>query len=439
MLCLLPVSGFTGGVVSASTTVSEFDFLTQIEVPNARPSLDVSNDGDAVYVVGFHYPYGYDSRLARSDDLGQTWQLKPIPNDIRNSFPSVTVISDEVLYLASGGDTVGASIYKSSTGGNDWTLVGSPSNGGRALDPKLWINASENPAALPDDDIHIAYWSDVTNYYVDRKVYYDVSHDGGTSWDGAVKVCTSEAAYQRILIGDGRIFIFFVNVTFPFPPYPAEYVVSSDWGETWSGPNYLTTSELLMPDWQCTMVSRVTYYDEQKALMSVSVGTDTESQGIVGYFWYSNETFQVLTRYDIYGTSGPGSNAQVTFNAVVSQFNGKLHCCWGNVASPTPIYYAHDSFGTGGDESAPTAVIGASQMQVFWRVWRFDARGSTDNVGVVRYQWDFGDGRTSSAPVTYNLFARVGTYVVTLTVWDEAGNSDIEQKTILVKHPFPHA
>lgn len=419
------------------TGLSEFEYFVSIDEPNARPCLDVSNDGDAVYVVGFAYPDGGYSKLARSDDLGATWTLMSVPNDIRNSFPSVTVISDEVVYLASGGDIVGAMVYKSEDGGNSWALMGSPSNGGRALDPKLWVNASENPAATPDNDIHIVYWSDVELPWYDRNVYYDASRDGGLTWRGAVKISDTEAAYQRILIGDGKIFVFFVNVTFSDPPYPAEYVVSSDWGATWSSIRKLTASEELMPDWGCNMVSRVTYFDEQKAIMSLSVGKDAETQGIVGYFWYSNETFQILQRYDIFDTAGPGANAQVTFNAVLSPYNGKLHCCWANVTSLTPIYYARGTLESEVDVIAPNAVIKTTQMPIFWKRWTFDGSESTDNIGVVRYQWDFGDGQTSTLSVAEHLFTRAGYYTISLTVWDEGGNFDTEKMTILVKHPKP--
>jgi serine protease len=54
----------------------------------------------------------------------------------------------------------------------------------------------------------------------------------------------------------------------------------------------------------------------------------------------------------------------------------------------------------------------------------FDASGSTDDKGIVAYSWDFGDGSTAhntSAPQATYTYRRTGTFAVTLTVVDAAG------------------
>jgi DNA-binding beta-propeller fold protein YncE len=57
---------------------------------------------------------------------------------------------------------------------------------------------------------------------------------------------------------------------------------------------------------------------------------------------------------------------------------------------------------------------------------RFDGSASSDSDGsVARFDWDFGDGSTAAngGPTPTHVFARVGTYTVTLTVTDEIGCS----------------
>ncbi len=56
----------------------------------------------------------------------------------------------------------------------------------------------------------------------------------------------------------------------------------------------------------------------------------------------------------------------------------------------------------------------------------FDASGSTDDVAIVSYAWDFGDGTTGTGETTTHIYTDPGTYTVTLTVRDAAGNADTD-------------
>jgi len=64
----------------------------------------------------------------------------------------------------------------------------------------------------------------------------------------------------------------------------------------------------------------------------------------------------------------------------------------------------------------------------------FDASASTDNIGIVSYEWNFGDG-TPNAPgeLTSHKYSDPGVYNVTLTTKDAAGNSATDTITVTVK------
>ena len=63
----------------------------------------------------------------------------------------------------------------------------------------------------------------------------------------------------------------------------------------------------------------------------------------------------------------------------------------------------------------------------------FDGTSSTDPDGtVVSWNWDFGDGATSSSSAPAHVFNTVGTYEVSLAVTDDDGDSDSATVTVSV-------
>jgi len=63
----------------------------------------------------------------------------------------------------------------------------------------------------------------------------------------------------------------------------------------------------------------------------------------------------------------------------------------------------------------------------------FNVSGSSDNLGIVSYEWDFGDGTTGNGMVTSNTYTEPGTYTAMLTVKDEVGNSNTDSITVNVE------
>jgi PKD repeat protein len=87
----------------------------------------------------------------------------------------------------------------------------------------------------------------------------------------------------------------------------------------------------------------------------------------------------------------------------------------------------------GEDTQDPDAVAGSDQTVAPNTSCIFDGGQSSDNVGVVRYEWDFGDDTTGTGQVTTHTYATAGTYTVMLTVWDAAGNFDVDALAVTVQ------
>ena len=93
------------------------------------------------------------------------------------------------------------------------------------------------------------------------------------------------------------------------------------------------------------------------------------------------------------------------------------------------------------DNDPPVADAGTDQTADAGIPTMFDGTGSSDNVGIVNYTWEYIDdlGATvilygATVSTTFNA---VGSYDVTLTVWDAAGNQDSDSLTVTVTDTVP--
>ncbi|HIH00935.1 TPA: PKD domain-containing protein, partial [Thermoplasmata archaeon] len=90
------------------------------------------------------------------------------------------------------------------------------------------------------------------------------------------------------------------------------------------------------------------------------------------------------------------------------------------------------------DATDPVADAGPDQTVAVGTEVTLDGSGSTDNDEIVSWVWtfeDYGDDQTLEGEEVDYTFEDVGTFVVTLTVEDAAGNSDEDTVTIRVSSP----
>jgi len=84
------------------------------------------------------------------------------------------------------------------------------------------------------------------------------------------------------------------------------------------------------------------------------------------------------------------------------------------------------------DKTPPVANAGTGQTVKVKTQVSFNAAGSSDNVGIVSYEWDFGDGAIGTGEKATHTYAKAGTYIVVLTVTDAAGHRDTDTLTVTV-------
>nr|WP_280140973.1 PKD domain-containing protein [Haloferax larsenii] len=87
------------------------------------------------------------------------------------------------------------------------------------------------------------------------------------------------------------------------------------------------------------------------------------------------------------------------------------------------------------DTTDPTADAGSDQTISKNRPVQFNASGSTDNVGIVSYQWDYGDGNGATGESAAHAYNTPGTYTVTVTTTDAAGNTENDTIVVTVVDP----
>jgi PKD repeat protein len=102
-----------------------------------------------------------------------------------------------------------------------------------------------------------------------------------------------------------------------------------------------------------------------------------------------------------------------------------------SVPAGTPNLLLYNGFLTGPPNQAPVA-----RYTITCPTLRCSADGSTstDDVGIVSYKWDWGDGRseTHAYPTVNNTWAAPGTYSVKLTVTDGGGLTNSVTKQVVI-------
>lgn len=157
---------------------------------------------------------------------------------------------------------------------------------------------------------------------------------------------------------------------------------------------------------------------DEDILMTFNGSGSYDNFGITSYTWtFTDETQQTLTGVSpTYTFANPG-----TYTVALNVSDGA-----GHYAADTVVI-------TVLDVTDPVADAGSGKMVTVYTDVGFDASGSSDNVGIISYEWDFGDGFNGTGITTTHTYTEVGTYTVKLIVRDAAGKSDTNSITVTVE------
>jgi len=211
---------------------------------------------------------------------------------------------------------------------------------------------------------------------------------------------------------------------------------------------YMDNAGLISPSYQDTIILDTTKptanagIDQsvnEDTLVTFDGSASTDDVGIVNYIWTFTDvtTKTLLGEKPTYTLNTPG-----VYTIILNVTDAV-----GNWATDTVVITVLDvttqSGGTAQDSTKPAttkpdvtkpvANIGQDKLVVEGKVVSFDAGGSSDNVDIVSYEWDFGDETTETGLTVTHTYTEPGNYTVTLTVKDAAGNSHTDSITVTVQ------
>ncbi|MEM9290996.1 MAG: PKD domain-containing protein [Acidobacteriota bacterium] len=139
-----------------------------------------------------------------------------------------------------------------------------------------------------------------------------------------------------------------------------------------------------------------------------------------------------------------GSSGSPVLGYSDHQVVGLLHCrgdvqCTNTGGDPNRAVAIDDIINHLGDDLPPNAIgspnqppVAAFSFTCSSLTCSFDASASSDDSGIVSYQWFFGDGAQGTGVTTQHTYASANTYSVRLRVTDNAGLANELTKTVTV-------
>jgi PKD repeat protein len=383
------------------------------------------------------------------------------PGSVDQGAPAIAIAPDHSVNLVwrdSRNAAKGSDIYfvKSVDRGSTWTpnpQVPVNHDSGNA-------NQAEPTIAVNETNTIFVSWTDSRNGDANRDIFATRSTNGGSTFAVEVRVNDDLGAIQQIqptiATRAGKVQVAWTDYrTGGSLPY-AIYTASSSDGLTWSanvkvngdtgrniesmpsvavdgsgdvvvawldqqvtGQGILAaTLDVIAP----TAAAGPAVSIDQGASAALNGSGSTDNLGIASYSWDYGD-----------GSTGSGSmGTHVYPNAGTYTATLTVVDYSGNSATASAMVTVHDT-------TAPIALGGGDRSADEGQSLFFDASASRDNVGVIGYAWNFGDGSSASTATANHVYAHPGVYHATLTVTDAAGNTAISNFDVTVRAVSPKA
>ncbi|MBQ4578150.1 MAG: leucine-rich repeat protein [Clostridia bacterium] len=174
---------------------------------------------------------------------------------------------------------------------------------------------------------------------------------------------------------------------------------------------------------------------DEGIVLSWDASTDEDVAGYVIYRKAFGETrWTKLLQRAAGVASYTELDAAIECNKAYSYYVQAVDRC-GNESSGEPLadLSVPEDWEGGKDVTAPMAIIVGNLTGTVGIELVFSSRTSWDDREVVAQRWNFGDGASSELPEPAHAYEKAGSYTMSLTVWDEAGNENTATATVQIK------
>src|SRR6266516_574885 len=408
---------------SAASIGARFGPNVQVDRPPAysagAPSLKVGSDGVAYLAFT-----GWGGSVTQADifftkslDGGQTWTTPlRVNNDAGGANqmePALALDNANHIFIA----------WTDTRNGNNDVFFAKSTDGGLSFSANVRANdVTTNSQSQPDvvvdpvnpTLVHTA-WTDTRTAVTGPDIYYANSTDGGLSFNPSVRVNndTGGAAQGEPTIATDVAGMIYVAWTDNRNPNTAPDI-------------YATRSS----NAGASFAANVRVNDETGAVTQL-IPNIAANAGKVQVAWTDSRTVG-STSWDIYTASSVDGlawspNVRVNDDPVSNIFQydpsiaidqaGDVFATWLDTRTS-----GQDVFAATLDVVAPTANAGAAMTVDQGSPASFSGSGSSDNLGLASYAWDFGDGSSGAGVTTSHAYVTPGDYTATLSVWDYSGN-----------------
>jgi PKD repeat protein len=449
------------------------------------PSLAVGSDGVAYLAFA-----GWGGAATQSDIFftkssdGRTWSVPiRVNNDAgpaTQSEPALALDSTNAIDIA----------WTDTRNGNNDVFFAKSTDGGLSFSANVRVNDvttnSQSEPALAVDPlnphlIHVV-WTDTRSPILGADIYYANSTDGGLSFNPSLRVNNdltgAEQGEPAIAVAPNED----VYVVWRDPRNPAKgpdiyFSKSFDRGATWT-PNFNLNDDIggatqqdptiavdavgtiyvawtdfrnpnTAPDIYATRSTNAGASFAANVKVNDDVGAALQwapdlaaNAGRVQAVWADSRT-SGSTSWDIYGSSSTDGltwspNVKVNDDSLPNDFQfwpsvgidlvGDVFAAWLDSRVS-----GQDVFASVLDVISPSANAGAAISVGQGAIVSFNGTGSSDNLGIASYAWEFGDGSSGTGVSTTHAYPTPGTYTATLTVWDYSGNSASATRIVTVR------
>lgn len=403
------------------------------------PSLSLDDRND-IYIVWTDSRNGNnDIFFAKSTDGGLSFSANVRVNDVTTSFQqeadvAVDPVNRDLVHVVWADNrnlfTTGPDIYYANS-----------TDGGLSFNPSSRVNndatgtEQSSPAigVAPNRDVYVA-WSDPRTGARGRDIYFSKSTDRGATWtpniplnDDSGSATQSEPA---IAVDEGgSIYVAWTDYRNGNTQPDIYATRSTNAGSSFAANVQVNDDTAPVPQIMPSLAARagkiqLAWADYRTGgSNSYDIYTASSTDGLT---WSENMRVNDDTQNLVQYTPSIGLDAQ-----------GDVYAAWFDQRGAT----GQDVFAATRDVVAPTADAGSAITVDQGVAASFDGSGSSDNLGIAAYAWDFGDGASGAGSADSHAYSAPGTYTAALTVWDYSGNSATASVTITVRdteNPVAH-